>query len=957
MTYLMNIRAGENRAKNDERGVALLMTIFGLLLLTGIAVAMMFSSDSETMIAVNYRDKNAATYAALSGLQEARDRLQPRNSGADALSGFPSPLGPAVAAVGPGPTTLPGTPGFGPQVLYVINPAIGEVVRPWDPTNAYFDTELCQERYFQLKFNMPLRAPGTACRTVPASVPNADTTCAAATVGGTAGTGWCMFSDNSANNTDWRITDPAGNRVPLDYKWVRITLKADNMAPVYVYPAGGGANGSQICWDTRSPNQQLQVPAGAGTNCLGAGSGGSIPTPNGIALLTGGSGYSNGSPPAVTISGGGGSGATAVASLSNQPGAISSATLSNSGSGYTSAPTVTLVSPDGTGAALSALVTGAPITGLSLATSNYCYPVGTTGLGVNFTPTNPGTGSTASGTVTMGAATACIAGFTATGSCNSQKKNTDPVSSVPGGGGSGFAGSVTFAASGTVSSTSITNVGNYTSVPAGNVSLTVVAGCTVTAKFTPGIQISSVSLTGGGEYLTNPGATISGTAPSAPSSAQPVLNAAWSSAGVPNFGSLSGVQVSTAGSGYSIPSYTLAFSGGGGSGAVGTAASSSTKYVRGITVTNGGSGYTSVPTVTIGGPGSGATASATITGGQQLYLGPVYMLTSMAVTKSGSKSMAQMEVAVVPPSKFGLGGALTIGGSSPTWATPNSNNFVVNGNDAAGSGAEPSTCNNTPGTAFPAIGVADTAAQSCVISGGSYVNKCGQQRQCNGAVDPCTGLPDPTSTGLGKPNNYVGVQSSPDVQVETNANQDASTLEQLVVDVASTSGVTQVGPPVPNNPPSTTPPPPSWTPNPPNACWNYPGHSCGSFSSIPSLGSATNLQTTVVNGDLSLSGNPSGYGVLVVTGNVSFSGNFTWHGLVLVLGTATMANNGGGNGQITGAIYVGNTTGGTATVGWAGGGGNGIQYDHCWADDLLNKFPATTSGNPLQVLSSRMLTF
>ena len=49
-----------------ERGIALLMTIFGLLLLTGIAVAMMYSSDSETMIAVNYRDKQIATYAALS---------------------------------------------------------------------------------------------------------------------------------------------------------------------------------------------------------------------------------------------------------------------------------------------------------------------------------------------------------------------------------------------------------------------------------------------------------------------------------------------------------------------------------------------------------------------------------------------------------------------------------------------------------------------------------------------------------------------------------------------------------------------------------------------------------------------------------------------------------------------------------------------------------------------------
>jgi Tfp pilus assembly protein PilX len=71
--------------KSQERGIALLLTIFGLLLLTAIAAAMMFSSDTETSIAVNYRDKNSGTYAALSGLQEARDRLQPLHGD---LSGY-----------------------------------------------------------------------------------------------------------------------------------------------------------------------------------------------------------------------------------------------------------------------------------------------------------------------------------------------------------------------------------------------------------------------------------------------------------------------------------------------------------------------------------------------------------------------------------------------------------------------------------------------------------------------------------------------------------------------------------------------------------------------------------------------------------------------------------------------------------------------------------------------------
>jgi hypothetical protein len=904
--------------RREQRGVALVLTIFGLLLLTGIAVAMMFSSDSETMIAVNYRDKNGATYAALSGLQEARDRLQPLNSGPDALSGFPSPLGPGPAALGPGPTALP-TLGNN-QVLYLINPANGELVQPWNAANKYFDTELCQEPYFQNVLGVAGKPAGVACTAVPA------------------GQNWYTVVDNSATATNWQLTDVNGNKIPLDYKWVRVTLKADNMAPVYVQTSAGGANGTQVCWDTRY-NQQLQLPAGAGTNCLGAGSGGSVTS---VSLTGSGAGYSTSSPPTVTFSGGGGSGATATATVSTQPGAISSATLSNAGSGYTSAPSVTLVSPDGTGAALKATVIGSPVTALALSGgSNYCYQTGTTGLTVNFIPSPSPTGSDATGTVAM-TGQACITGFTASGSCSSQKKNTVAISpSISGASGSGFSGTVTFAANGTVASTKVTNVGSYSGLPGGSQSITVAAGCNVTASFSGGIKISSVTLTNGGQYLATPTATITGPTPKAPSATQPTLSATWA-AGASN-GQLSGIQVTSAGTGYAFPSYTLAITGGGGSGAVGTAAASTTKYVSGITLTNGGSGYTSPPTVTISGTGAGATATAAIAGGQQLYLGPVYMLTSMAMTRTGSKSMAQMEVGVVPPTKFQLGGALTITGQDPGFMSPNSAPYHISGFDHAGTGVEPSTCNNTPGTALPAVGVANAEAQQCLIHG-SFVNSCQQTVQCNGNVDPCTGLATPNSTGLGKPNNYSGAQSNTaDVQVTPAANPDPSVLTQLVSDVDSTPGATHVGPPLSG----------------PGSCTPTATTSCGSFTAanLPSLGSATNLQTIVVNGDLTLSGNPTGYGVLVVTGNMQFSGNFTWSGLVLVMGNASLIANGGGNGQITGAMYVGNSNGGTSNVDWSGGGGNGVYYDHCWADDLLNKFPAQTSSDPLQVLSSRILTF
>lgn len=60
-----------------------------------------------------------------------------------------------------------------------------------------------------------------------------------------------------------------------------------------------------------------------------------------INVVSGGSGYTTA--PAVTISGGGGSGATAHATISG--GAVTAITVDNPGSGYTSTPTVTVAPP------------------------------------------------------------------------------------------------------------------------------------------------------------------------------------------------------------------------------------------------------------------------------------------------------------------------------------------------------------------------------------------------------------------------------------------------------------------------------------------------------------------------------------------------------------------------------------------------------------------------------------
>lgn len=80
-----------------------------------------------------------------------------------------------------------------------------------------------------------------------------------------------------------------------------------------------------------------------------------------ITVTTGGSLYTT--VPTVTISGGGGSGATAVANLSS--GSVSGITITNPGSGYTSAPTIALTAAPSGGVSAQAVASvgaGSPIT-------------------------------------------------------------------------------------------------------------------------------------------------------------------------------------------------------------------------------------------------------------------------------------------------------------------------------------------------------------------------------------------------------------------------------------------------------------------------------------------------------------------------------------------------------------------------------------------------------------------
>src|SRR5260370_7742874 len=67
------------RKRRKENGIALLISIFVLLLISVVAIALVVSSGTETAIAGNYRSATGVYYAALSGLEEARGRLLSKN--------------------------------------------------------------------------------------------------------------------------------------------------------------------------------------------------------------------------------------------------------------------------------------------------------------------------------------------------------------------------------------------------------------------------------------------------------------------------------------------------------------------------------------------------------------------------------------------------------------------------------------------------------------------------------------------------------------------------------------------------------------------------------------------------------------------------------------------------------------------------------------------------------------
>jgi hypothetical protein len=551
-----------------------------------------------------------------------------------------------------------------------------------------------------------------------------------------------------------------------------------------------------------------------------------------------------------------------------------------------------------------------------------------------------GSGGGATGVATLNAANNCIYSLSVGANCPTHDTITFTVT---GGGGSGFTASTYTTPSGgndhifSGLSVPIINPGTgYVGTP-----ITVTAAGTrracngVTATPSFGRFVSTLTLgSPGANYRTPPTVTLGGGVGSGVAVAT-----ASATLGTPPAGSqtVTRVTVTNPGSGYTTPP-TVTFSGGGGSGAAATASiNTAFRLIAGAqTITANGSGYSSVPNVTItGAGGSGAQAYATVDGVSGLTYGMVYQLTSLAVTRSGARAMTQMEVAT-PVRGLALTGALTLAGPQPIVdRLPNSSPFYVDGNDSTdgsnvlrvpGSQVPPTPpgCDVTAGPPHPAIGAWDDPNVSPVPMESS-VDLIKDQ------------VPD------GRTNNYQGSGPSPDVQNVFGALGDTLTsptgLSALRDSIKSRAGA-NVFP----------------------SGYNLDG--------LGPLGSVANPIINFVDGDLTVQGNNTGYGILVVTGTLVMGGNFSWNGLVLVIGDGKVEFAGGGNGQINGSVIVSkiwdnHTTKnllsevGSPELKWNGGGGNGVFYNHCWADDMLTKFPflPPPPTKQLKVLSTRTVTY
>jgi hypothetical protein len=423
-----------------------------------------------------------------------------------------------------------------------------------------------------------------------------------------------------------------------------------------------------------------------------------------VTLSSGGSGYT--SAPSVSITGGGGLGATAAV-IGVQSGAVTGILLTSGGSGYTSAPSISFSGGGGSGAiATSEIdVSKNKIDSISITSGGSGY---TSPPQVIFVP--PGGGAVAAAEVTLQVSEVDVlsggtkytsapkVSFSGGGGSGAQADANalfrvvsvdikdagsgylpSPAVSFQGGGGSGAA--ATAKINGSIAGVHVTNSGRYlfSSQPPG---------------FDPSSRLS-VTLSGGG----GTGGKVSGLWEGSVAEVFGILgDGAGSNFSAPPTvtiapppspqGTVASISLTSGGSGYTSAA-SVSITGGGGSGAIAYAVTDLTKgFVSKVTLSSGGSGYTSAPSVSItGGGGLGATAEVTgiqsgAVVGISLTSGGSGYTSAPSISISGGGGSGAIATSEIDVSKNKITSiSLTSGGSGYTSAPS------VSISDGGGSGA------------------------------------------------------------------------------------------------------------------------------------------------------------------------------------------------------------------------------------------------------------------------------
>jgi hypothetical protein len=278
----------------------------------------------------------------------------------------------------------------------------------------------------------------------------------------------------------------------------------------------------------------------------------------------------------------------------------------------------------------------------------------------------------------------------------------------------------------------------------------------------------------------------------------------------------------------------------------------------------------------------------------------IYLITSLAITPTGARRMLQSEVTQfgLPP----LPAALTLPGPSPTYGSPNSSNFHIEGEDHA----DPD-CSNVTGDPTPGIAITDATSED----------------------DVQDAIPDNREA------NYTGSEgTTPDIQPLSQASMPG------LYTVAELKALTELVEA--------------------NANRTYYQSNPGT-PVTPTLGTLSSPQVVYVEGDAVVSGSGSYSGVLFVTGTLTMDGGARFDGIIFVVGEGVLEFSGGGGGQINGGIFVAKILDnsnppnylselGSPTLDWSGGGNNGIEYSTC----AIKK---ATGGTAFTVLSSKELSY